>query len=179
MVKVAIRLATHEDTSATPNQLCALPSGSAPRWPGGRAGRPRRGRRRRPGLGAGLTQLQVGGERLGKPQSFVSKYEASERRLDLVERRQVCAALGIGVTPTSCAGSRSVSSCWGAPHRTRPTGSNRLATGRATTSSPSVGSCCSAAARLICSAIVDCSSLASRSSRRRHFSPGWPQTQLC
>lgn len=32
---------------------------------------------------------------LGKPQSFVSRYEASERRLDLVELREVCNALGI------------------------------------------------------------------------------------
>ena len=33
---------------------------------------------------AGLTQVEVA-ERLGKPQSFVAKYEGGERRLDVVE----------------------------------------------------------------------------------------------
>ena len=37
---------------------------------------------------AGLTQADVAG-RLGEPQSFVSKYESGERRLDLVELEQV------------------------------------------------------------------------------------------
>ena len=32
---------------------------------------------------------------LGKPQSFVSSYEAGNRRLDLVELDQICDALGI------------------------------------------------------------------------------------
>lgn len=36
-------------------------------------------------------------DRLGKPQSFVSKYESGERRLDLVELGEVCRALGIGL----------------------------------------------------------------------------------
>ena len=31
---------------------------------------------------------------LGQPQSFVSKYESGERRLDVLELRQVCAAVG-------------------------------------------------------------------------------------
>jgi transcriptional regulator with XRE-family HTH domain len=31
---------------------------------------------------------------LGKPQSFVSKYESGERRLDILELREVCAAMG-------------------------------------------------------------------------------------
>lgn len=43
---------------------------------------------------AGLRQAQVA-ERLSEPQSFVSKYESGERRLDLIELRQVCAALGV------------------------------------------------------------------------------------
>lgn len=45
---------------------------------------------------AGLRQSDLA-ERLGKPQSFVSKYESGERRLDLVEVRQVCLAVGISL----------------------------------------------------------------------------------
>ncbi len=45
---------------------------------------------------AGLRQADLA-RRLGKPQSFVSKYESGERRLDLVELRQVCAAIGISL----------------------------------------------------------------------------------
>ncbi len=37
-------------------------------------------------------------ERLGQPQSFVSKYESGERRLDLIEIRQVCDAAGVSLT---------------------------------------------------------------------------------
>ena len=46
---------------------------------------------------AGLTQSSLA-KRLKRPQSFVSKYESGERRLDLVELRQVCQALGITLT---------------------------------------------------------------------------------
>ncbi len=42
----------------------------------------------------GLTQMHVA-ERLGKPQSFVSKYERGERRLDLVEFLEVARAIGM------------------------------------------------------------------------------------
>jgi len=38
-----------------------------------------------------LTQAQVA-ERLKKPQSFVSKYESGERRLDLIEFLRICEA---------------------------------------------------------------------------------------
>jgi transcriptional regulator with XRE-family HTH domain len=48
-------------------------------------------------LDAGLTQVQVA-ERLGVPQSFVSKYESGERRLDLVEVRHVAEAIGTTLT---------------------------------------------------------------------------------
>lgn len=41
---------------------------------------------------ADITQ-QVLAERLGKPQSFVSKYESGERRLDLIEFLEVAEAL--------------------------------------------------------------------------------------
>lgn len=46
---------------------------------------------------SGLTQAQVA-ERLDLPQSFISKYESGERRLDLVELRQICKALGISLS---------------------------------------------------------------------------------
>jgi ribosome-binding protein aMBF1 (putative translation factor) len=42
----------------------------------------------------GLTQSQVA-DKLGKPQSFVSKYERGARRLDLVEFLEVARALGM------------------------------------------------------------------------------------
>lgn len=41
---------------------------------------------------AKLTQTQLS-ERLGKPQSFVSKYERGERRLDVIEFLAVCKRL--------------------------------------------------------------------------------------
>jgi len=40
---------------------------------------------------AGLRQVDVA-ERLSQPQSFVSKYESGERRLDLLELELVCEA---------------------------------------------------------------------------------------
>lgn len=43
---------------------------------------------------ADLRQIDVA-ETLGVPQSFVSKYETGERRLDLVELRDVATALSI------------------------------------------------------------------------------------
>lgn len=42
---------------------------------------------------AGLKQSDVA-EKLGTHQSFVSKYEAGERRLDLVELEQISDAIG-------------------------------------------------------------------------------------
>lgn len=42
----------------------------------------------------GLRQHDIA-ERLGQPQSFVSKYESGERRLDLLELEQVCEACGL------------------------------------------------------------------------------------
>jgi len=44
--------------------------------------------------GAGLTQVEVA-ERLSRPQSFVSKYENGERRLDVIEFLQVTRAIGV------------------------------------------------------------------------------------
>ena len=42
---------------------------------------------------AGLTQTVVA-ERLGKPPSYVAKYEGGERRLDVLEFLDVAAAIG-------------------------------------------------------------------------------------
>ena len=48
-------------------------------------------------LKGGLRQADVA-QRLGQPQSFVSKYESGERLLDLLELEQVCRALGLSLT---------------------------------------------------------------------------------
>jgi transcriptional regulator with XRE-family HTH domain len=46
---------------------------------------------------AGLRQVDLA-ERLDRHQSFVSKYEAGQRRLDLIELRAVAAALGVSLS---------------------------------------------------------------------------------
>lgn len=43
---------------------------------------------------ANLTQVSLA-QILSQPQSFVSKYESGERRLDLIEIKKVCSATGI------------------------------------------------------------------------------------
>lgn len=43
---------------------------------------------------ASLTQLEVA-NLVGRPQSFVSKYENGERQLDVIEFIQVCKAVGV------------------------------------------------------------------------------------
>jgi transcriptional regulator with XRE-family HTH domain len=45
---------------------------------------------------AGLTQVNIA-ERLGKPQSFVSKYERGERRLDFTEFVELADLLEIDI----------------------------------------------------------------------------------
>ena len=47
-------------------------------------------------LEAGLTQTELAA-RIEKDQTFVSKYESGERRLDILEIREVCRALGISL----------------------------------------------------------------------------------
>ncbi|WP_448204694.1 helix-turn-helix domain-containing protein [Azospirillum sp. sgz302134] len=42
----------------------------------------------------GLKQTEVA-ERLGLPQSYISKYESGERRLDVIEFIDLCAVLGV------------------------------------------------------------------------------------
>ncbi len=43
---------------------------------------------------ASLTQIELA-DRLGKPQSFVSKFESGERRIDLIEFATIAKALNI------------------------------------------------------------------------------------
>lgn len=49
---------------------------------------------------SGLTQVQIA-ERLGKPQSFVSKYERGERRLDFPEFIEIANTIGIDISAFS------------------------------------------------------------------------------
>lgn len=46
---------------------------------------------------AHLTQAQVA-EKIGQTQSYISKYESGEQRLDLIELEAVCSAVGISLT---------------------------------------------------------------------------------
>jgi transcriptional regulator with XRE-family HTH domain len=48
-------------------------------------------------LDANLTQSQVA-DKIGQTQSYVSKYENGEQRLDLMELEAVCKAAGISLT---------------------------------------------------------------------------------
>jgi len=43
---------------------------------------------------SGMTQAELSAK-LGRPQSFVAKYEGGEQRLDVVEFLLVCEALGV------------------------------------------------------------------------------------
>lgn len=45
-------------------------------------------------LEAGLTQADLAG-RVGKDQAYVSRYESGQRRLDVLEVREICEAVGI------------------------------------------------------------------------------------
>lgn len=51
---------------------------------------------RRIRVDAGVTQADLA-TRLGVPQSVISKFESGERRLDILELRQVCRALGLSL----------------------------------------------------------------------------------
>lgn len=51
---------------------------------------------RRIRLDAQLRQQDLA-DHLGVPQSFVSKYESGERRLDVMELRQICARCGLSL----------------------------------------------------------------------------------
>lgn len=43
---------------------------------------------------AGLTQVELAA-RIGKEQAYVSRYESGQRRLDVMEVREICQAAGI------------------------------------------------------------------------------------
>lgn len=45
---------------------------------------------------SGMTQMELA-ESLGQSQSFVSKYENGDTRLDILQLRTVCRTLGIGL----------------------------------------------------------------------------------
>jgi transcriptional regulator with XRE-family HTH domain len=47
-------------------------------------------------LDAGLRQADLA-RKLGEPQSFVSRYESGDRRLDVLELRQICGVLGVSL----------------------------------------------------------------------------------
>jgi transcriptional regulator with XRE-family HTH domain len=47
-------------------------------------------------LDAGLRQADLA-RKLGEPQSFVSRYESGERRMDMLELRQICKVLGVSL----------------------------------------------------------------------------------
>lgn len=46
---------------------------------------------------AGLTQAELA-ERVGETQSYISKWERGELRLDLVQLRELCGAMGVGLS---------------------------------------------------------------------------------
>jgi transcriptional regulator with XRE-family HTH domain len=46
---------------------------------------------------AHMTQGEVA-DKIGQTQSYVSKYESGEQRLDLIELEAVCAATGVSLT---------------------------------------------------------------------------------
>lgn len=45
---------------------------------------------------AGLTQVDLGA-RIEKDQAYVSRYESGQRRLDVLEVREICQAIGINL----------------------------------------------------------------------------------
>lgn len=47
-------------------------------------------------LDVGLRQADLA-RKLGEPQSFVSRYESGDRRLDVLELRQICGVLGVSL----------------------------------------------------------------------------------
>lgn len=48
-------------------------------------------------IDAGLRQEDLA-DKLGQPQSFVSRYESGERRVDLLELGEICRVLGLSLS---------------------------------------------------------------------------------
>ncbi len=48
-------------------------------------------------MSSGLRQADLA-DKLNAPQSFISKIESGERRIDLIELREICTALGSNLT---------------------------------------------------------------------------------
>jgi len=46
---------------------------------------------------SGLTQVELA-NKLQRPQSYISKYEKGERRLDLIELSEICKACGVSLS---------------------------------------------------------------------------------
>ena len=49
---------------------------------------------------AGLRQIDLA-KKLGKPQSYISKYESGERNLDILEIKEICAVFEITLSDFS------------------------------------------------------------------------------
>lgn len=48
-------------------------------------------------VGSNLRQIDIA-EQLGVPQSFISKIESGERRIDVVELKELCEVMGLSMT---------------------------------------------------------------------------------
>ncbi|WP_199720592.1 helix-turn-helix domain-containing protein [Stagnimonas aquatica] len=46
-------------------------------------------------LETGLTQMEMAARLRSRPQSYVSKSESGERKIDLVELEEICEAIGV------------------------------------------------------------------------------------
>lgn len=46
-------------------------------------------------LETGLTQIEMAARLRSRPQSYVSKSESGERKIDLVELEEICEAIGV------------------------------------------------------------------------------------
>lgn len=47
-------------------------------------------------MNAGFRQADLA-EKLGVPQSMISKYEVGERRIDILEMQEICSVLGLSL----------------------------------------------------------------------------------
>ena len=70
---------------------------------------------------AGLTQVQLAKE-IGETQTFVSKCERGERRIDVIELRMICLALGLSLEKFASALEKAIGKGDRFPHvkRSRP-----------------------------------------------------------